>query len=375
MFLFVLLSIANAIETKPTLIVLQIEKQKETFKSFISYIEQQTKNVEIVTMDDKITFESFDEFNYHSVYILAPKYNFKQISKNTMKNFIAKGGNVFFAISQAANQNVKLFTKMFKVVLGNAENVIDKKVETIQSALFPSTEITYKGISMTIPTSDAFVPLIKYGFSETEDILAAAFQSTTNGRLAIIGSVEMFNNDNFETNKQFIQPLIQWILQLHGKLELKNVQITKLDGKPDIENEGMFFTNDIVSVTFEIEETMKGETKGYVSDDVQVEYRYVTPVILDYATNMKNGKYNFTTVLPDQFGVYTIRINYTRPLLTNLYFDQVTPIRPWRHDHVDRFQPQCYPFYLAFFLMSISTIIFIFFYLNYNDEKPDMKKD
>ena len=39
------------------------------------------------------------------------------LTTDTMKNFIAKGGNVFFAISQAANQNVKLFTKMFKVVL------------------------------------------------------------------------------------------------------------------------------------------------------------------------------------------------------------------------------------------------------------------
>ena len=83
----------------------------------------------------------------------------------------------------------------------------------------------------------------------------------------------------------------------------------------------------------------------------------------------KNGLYNFTTVLPDQFGVYTIRINYTRPLMTHLYYDKVTPIRPWRHDHVERFQIQCYPFYLAFFLMSISSIMFIFFYLNYKDDK------
>ena len=244
----------------------------------------------------------------------------------------------------------------------SSENVIDKKVETIESSLFPSTEINYKGVSMTIPKAESFVPLIKYGFSDTEEILAASFQSLTNGRLAIIGSVEMFNDENYENNKKFIQPLIQWVLQLHGKLELKNVQITKLDGKPDIENEGMFFTNDTVSVRFDIEETMNGETKGYSADDVQVEYRYVTPVILDYATNMKNGTYDFTTVLPDQFGVYTIRINYTRPLLTNLYYDKVTPIRPWRHDHVERFQVQCYPFYLAFFLMSISAVIFVFFY-------------
>ena len=374
-FLFFIFSIVNAVETKPTLIILQFQKQRESYKSFISYIETQTKSVEIVEMDTKITFESFGEYNYHSVYILAPKYNFKQISKNAMKDFISKGGNVFFAISQATNQNVKLFTKMFKVIVGSSENVIDKKVETIESSLFPSTEINYKGVSMTIPKAESFVPLIKYGFSDTEEILAASFQSLTNGRLAIIGSVEMFNDENYENNKKFIQPLIQWVLQLHGKLELKNVQITKLDGKPDIENEGMFFTNDTVSVRFDIEETMNGETKGYSADDVQVEYRYVTPVILDYATNMKNGTYDFTTVLPDQFGVYTIRINYTRPLLTNLYYDKVTPIRPWRHDHVERFQVQCYPFYLAFFLMSISAVIFVFFYLNYTEEKVEQKEE
>ena len=195
---FFILSIVNAAETKPTLIILQFQKQRETYKSFISSIESQVKSVEIVEMDTQITFESFGEFNYHSVYILAPKYNFKQISKNTMKDFIGKGGNVFFTVSQASNQNVKLFTKMFKIVLGNTNNVIEKKIETIDSSLFPTTEIDFKGISMTIPESDAFVPLIKYGFSDTEEILATTFQSLTNGRLAIIGSVEMFNDDHFE---------------------------------------------------------------------------------------------------------------------------------------------------------------------------------
>ena len=81
MLLFFIMSIVNAQETKPTLVILQIEKQRETYKTFIEMIKTQRENVEVVEMDAQITFESYGEFNYHSVYILAPKYNFKQMSR------------------------------------------------------------------------------------------------------------------------------------------------------------------------------------------------------------------------------------------------------------------------------------------------------
>lgn len=370
-FLFFILCISNVYANKPTLLILQFEKQRELFQSFITLLQSQGKTIEVVIMDDEITFESYGEYNYESVYVLAPKYSFKQISKNDFKKFISNGGNVFFTVSQVSTSNVKSFLQLFKVTLGNNEKHIEKNVKIEKNNLFPETEVFFRGVPMEIPTSNAMIPLIKDGNGKTSGILAFAFQGMTNGRLSVISSVDMFNDVNFEMNKKFIVPLIQWVMHKHGELELKNVQFTKLDGKPDIENEGMYFTNDTISVTFEIEETMNGKTSKYLADDVQVEYRYVTPVILDYATHDSTGLYNFTTVLPDQFGVYTVRINYTRPLLTNLYFDQVTPIRPWRHDHIERFQKQCYPFYLAFIMMSLSTVLFVAIYLNYENDKPN----
>ncbi|EDR29701.1 dolichyl-diphosphooligosaccharide--protein glycosyltransferase, putative [Entamoeba dispar SAW760] len=370
LFFFIIFSFAH--ETKPILLVLQFQKQIDSFSQLISMLKNEGKLVETVDMDTPIVFESYGEFNYETVYILAPKYNFVHIKKQTLKSFIAKGGSVFMAYSPVYTKETKSFLELFKVKLSPSTNIIENNISTISNSLFPMTTIYYRGISFTLPDSNAFVPLLK---STSNDILSFTFQSLTNGRLAILGSIDMLNNNYFEKNKQFIQPLLQWSMNIHGKLQLKNIQIIKIDGVPDIENEGMFFTNDTVTVSFDIEQTMNGIVSGYIADDVQVEYRYVTPVILDFAQNLKNGSYSFTTVLPDQFGVYTIKINYTRPLLSSLHFEKVTPIRPWRHDHVARFQYQCYPFYLAFFGMLISTLIFVFFYLSYKELPKNIKTD
>ncbi|ELP93965.1 dolichyl-diphosphooligosaccharide--protein glycosyltransferase, putative [Entamoeba invadens IP1] len=373
-FLLLLILQTFSQEEKPVLVILQFMNQEKSFSKFINQVKSLGKRVEVVDMDTNVQFESYDEFNYDSVYILAPKYTFKSITAHQLKRYVGAGGNVFFAISQVYTSSVKSFLSTFKVT---PEDATQGDFTTIKNALFKETTVAFKGVSLEIPKTPAFVSLLSENtlnskYSNKQHSLVFTFQSLANGRLVISGSVELFSDVNFNNNSDFVIPLIQWAMQEHGKLILKNVQITKIAGAPDVENEGMFFINDTVSVSFDISQKVGGVLTEYNADDVMVEYRFVTPVISNYAQNLKNGSYVFTTVLPDRFGVYTILINYTKPLLSRLEFNKVTPIRPFRHDHVERFQTQCMPFYLAYFSMSVSTVIFVFFYLNY---KENPKRD
>ncbi|KAL7720863.1 Dolichyl-diphosphooligosaccharide--protein glycosyltransferase 48 kDa subunit [Entamoeba marina] len=365
---------------QPILVILQFKKQEESYSQFINAIKNEGRLVRVIDMDTPVTFESYGEYHYHSVFILAPKYPFKQITKEQLRDFVAKGRNVFISLSQVYTSPSSQFLQQFHVStsplsmhLEDSTHAVSSPIifetESMNNPIFPHKSITYKGISFELPKRKQST------LSFTKDYsLIFAFQSLTNGRLVGSGSIDMFNNTFYEHNMDCIKTLIQWTIQNHGKLILSNINIDKIDGVPDIENEGMYFINDTIKITFDINQIMNGIESGYVADDVQIEYRYVTPVIRDFALNYKNGSYEFTTVLPDQFGVYTIKLNYTRPMLSALSFEKVTPIRPQRHDHVERFQQQCYPFYLAWIGMLFSTIIFVFLYVSYK-EPATIKKD
>jgi oligosaccharyltransferase complex subunit beta len=107
-----------------------------------------------------------------------------------------------------------------------------------------------------------------------------------------------------------------------------------------------------------------GGWRPYKANDVQVEFVMLNPY--ERRTLTHDGKGNFSAIIhvPDQYGVFTFRVKYTRPGMSNLLILEQANVRAFRHDEYERFIPAAFPYYSAaiaymasFFIFSVSFLM------------------
>jgi oligosaccharyltransferase complex subunit beta len=107
----------------------------------------------------------------------------------------------------------------------------------------------------------------------------------------------------------------------------------------------------------------------FAADDVQLEFRMLDPYIRVNLKHDPNGRYYTQFKVPDVYGVFTFKIEYTRRGYGFLSSITRTPVRPFRHNEYERFIDSAYPYYASSFSMLAGLFIFSWFFLYHKEKK------
>jgi len=213
--------------------------------------------------------------------------------------------------------------------------------------------------------------------------LVSLLQARNNARVVFSGSLELFSDKFFNSpvqrhtadgkakkfdksgNEQFVKQLATWAFQERGILRTKSVSHHVVGHNASL---AVYTIKDNVQYTIEIEEWNGKKWVPYVADDVQFEFRMLDPYVRQPLKQDGKGKFSITFILPDIYGVFTFKVEYTRRGYGFLTSITRVPVRPFRHNEYERFIQSAYPYYTGAFSMLVGLFLFSWFFLYHQDK-------
>jgi oligosaccharyltransferase complex subunit beta len=204
--------------------------------------------------------------------------------------------------------------------------------------------------------------------------LISTLQARNNARILVVGSLAFFSDRFFTApvhkvvgtekkswevsgNAPLAYALTAWTLHEHGVLRVSNVTHHR---KGESLPSAVYRIKDELVYEVDLEEwdSVTETWKPYVADDVQVEYVRLDPHIRTTLVPVRNkpGHYVAAFQIPDVYGIFSIKLNYTRLGYTAIYHVTTTPVRPFRHNEFERFIDSAYPYYAS----AISMVVGVF---------------
>lgn len=265
--------------------------------------------------------------------------------------------------------------------------------------------------------------------------LVSAMQGLNNARITVVGSIESLEDKWFKAsvksnmaqhkvstvNREFAQQISAWTFQERGVLKVNSAQHYLDDKKailsPHMINESLglnprvyrvssdvvcsifrlcsFFSrdtplpNDSQVFNIELSEYDHDHWAPFAltsSDALQMEFCMLPPYYrLDLApvsSTANSTTYNTRFTLPDQFGIFSFRINYKRPFLSNIEEKHEVTVRHVAHDENARsFTIRgAWPWITGLWTTIASFVIFSMVWLYSappakKDEEEDAKKE
>nr|CAD7462651.1 unnamed protein product [Timema tahoe] len=190
-------------------------------------------------------------------------------------------------------------------------------------------------------------------------LLIAALQARNNARVVFSGSLYFFSDEAFTSpvqkalggkkydisgNQQVATSLSQWVFKEHGVLRVKSVSHSKVGEKAppqaytimdnavllgqSLLETSSLFCNKLggeggillpVVYTIEIEILDKGKWVPYNADDVQLEFVRIDPFVRTTLKRKPGGKYEAHFKIPDVYGVFQFKVDYSRIGYTRLF--------------------------------------------------------
>lgn len=171
-----------------------------------------------------------------------------------------------------------------------------------------------------------------------QSFLAVGFQALNKARMTWIGSYSLLTDE-----------LIKWTFQKKAVLKLQYTEHFNLD-KPEILNPKIYRIKDQIVYTVGLSELKDGKWIPYVKqddDEVQLSFEMLDPyyrlnlVGLGEASSKPDGELdtyiylvNFT--IPDQHGIFTLNLDYKRPLLSYVEKKETVTVRHLANDEYKR---------------------------------------
>jgi oligosaccharyltransferase complex subunit beta len=107
--------------------------------------------------------------------------------------------------------------------------------------------------------------------------------------------------------------------------------------------------------------------------DVQLEVTMLDPYIRRTLAADLNGVLKSKFMLPDHYGIFTLRVDYQRLGYSYLKVEETIQLRPFRHDQYPRFISQAYPYYFNIFSMMVACFVFTLVFLFYQPKQHGAK--
>ncbi|KDB24914.1 hypothetical protein H109_03243 [Trichophyton interdigitale MR816] len=191
--------------------------------------------------------------------------------------------------------------------------------------------------------------------------LATAMQARNSARVTVLGSVDSLKDEWFNAkvqapkgekvetaNKQFAQQLTAWTFQETGVVKVTRVE-HHLNEKGDIEsgpkelNPSIYRIKNDVTFTIELSEYSYDQWIPYWTaeeDAIQLEFTMLSPfhrLNLQPVDRTEHAAiYRTSFTLPDQHGIFSFRVNYKRPFITNIEEKHEVTVRHFAHDEWPR---------------------------------------
>lgn len=352
------------------------------------------------------------------------------IKVSTITEFIDGGGNVLIAADSnigepirelASECGVEFDEENTMVIDHHHFDVSDKgshtKIVSCTESLVksknivgePKAPILFRGIGMSLDSENPLVLNIlhasktAYSFFPDEEIkeyplavgsstvLIAGLQARNNARVVFSGSLDLFSDEYFHSavkeavdnsaklhirsgNQLLVESLSKWVFQEQGVLRARDVIHHK---QGETEAPAAYTVTDMVHYSIIIEELQRdGSWRPYKGTDVQMEFVRIDPFVrIALKGDSKTGRFSADFKLPDVYGVFQFKVDYTRLGWTFLSSSTQVSVRPLQHTQYERFIWSAFPYYASAFSMMIGVVLFSFVFLYHKSDGAKKKTE
>ncbi|XP_043268270.1 dolichyl-diphosphooligosaccharide--protein glycosyltransferase 48 kDa subunit [Venturia canescens] len=406
----------------PTLVLLDNLAIKETHSIFFKSLQDRNYFLTFKLADDaNLVLSKYGEFLYKHLIIFAPGVEEfgGALNVKAITDFIDGGGNVLITGSSQIGEVLReLATECgfecdeegtsvidhmaydssdaghHTTIVADPSNLIDAPVIVGDKNVAP---LLYRGTGLIADSDNPLVlrlltasstaysynpdlPVKEYPHAVGKNtLLIAALQARNNARVLFSGSLYFFSDEAFTSpvqktqggrryeksgNEEVAKSIAQWTFKENGVIRVSSVHHHRI-GEP--QPPAAYTIMDDVLYTIEVEKLFGGKWVPYEANDLQLEFVRIDPFVRMTMKHVGNGRYEAKFKIPDVYGVYQFKVDYTRIGLTHLYSSTQVSVRPVQHTQYERFIPSAYPYYVSAFSMMGGVFLFSLVFLHYKE--------
>ncbi|XP_046460235.1 dolichyl-diphosphooligosaccharide--protein glycosyltransferase 48 kDa subunit-like isoform X1 [Daphnia pulex] len=218
-------------------------------------------------------------------------------------------------------------------------------------------------------------------------VLIAALQARNNARVVVSGSLDFFSDEFFSSpvqkalqggqkypksgNQELSDSLTKWVFKEEGVLRVGKVSHHKA-GEKDAPQYYTIMENMVYEI--EIEKLAKDKWVPFDAKDIQLEFVRIDPFVRTVLQSGTDGVFRTEFKIPDVYGVYQLKVDYTRVGYTFLNSATQVSVRPLEHTQYERFIVSAFPYYASAFSMMGGVFLFSILFLHYRTNEETKKK-
>nr|CAG4640832.1 EOG090X05EE [Eulimnadia texana] len=407
---------------KETLVLLDSLAIRETHSVFFKTLSDRGYKLTFKLADDSsLVLSKYGEYLYENLVVFSPSVEEfgGELSVEAVSKFIDNGGNLLVAGSANSGDVIREIAAEcgFEVdeegaavidhlnydandqgkhtlIVANPDDLI--KAETIVGTK-KVNPLLYRGTGIIADRENPLVLDVltasstAYSYKPDQPIdefphavgkktlLIAALQARNNARVVFSGSLDFFSDEFFSAsvqkvlggkkfeksgNQDLTEALTRWVFKEEGVLRVGNIT----HHKKGEQNPPQFYTIlEEVVYSIEVEKLEKGVWVPFDAKDVQLEFVRIDPFVRTTLQPGSDGRLTATFKIPDVYGVYQFKVDYTRVGYTFLHSATQVSVRPLEHTQYERFIVSAYPYYVSAFSMMGGLFIFSLIFLHYRE--------
>ncbi|XP_001608116.1 dolichyl-diphosphooligosaccharide--protein glycosyltransferase 48 kDa subunit [Nasonia vitripennis] len=407
----------------PTLVLLDNLAIKETHSIFFKILQDSGYTLSFKLADDaNLLLSKYGEYLYKHLIIFAPTVEEfgGSMSVEAITDFIDGGGNVLVAGSSQSGDALRDLasecgfeideegatvidhmnydisdTGRHTKIVADPSNLIDASVivgsRNVPPLLYQGTGLIADSdnplvLKLLTASSSAYTynteqPVKEYPHAVGKNtLLIAALQARNNARVLFSGSLYFFSDEAFTSpvrkaqdgkkhevsgNKAVAEAMARWVFKENGVIRVSFVHHHK-EGEAQPPAAYTIMENVVYSIN--VEKLSGDKWVPFVADDLQLEFVRIDPFVRTTMKHVSNGRYEARFKIPDVYGVYQFKVDYTRIGLTHLYSTTQVSVRPLEHTQYERFIPSAYPYYVSAFSMMGGVFLFSIVFLHFKDD-------
>lgn len=389
-------------KSRRLLVVLKDTSQSESLSKLFSSLRDKNFDLNVRTADEgRLSLTADGEYTYDGVVLLCPTVA-RAIPVDDLTAFLDAGHDVFVAGGPGFSEYTRNVAKVLGVDMGatgamyldhTAKNrwaLAGGHVESARLFGKTGTRIHFRGPPATLFKDNELVDSVVWGAPHaygakkadmrvtsplrsvgSQIVLGATLSTRSESRGVYWGSIDALTDEAPDATS--LHYFVAWTFGHRGVIKVKTASHSR---------EGESTPSDVYRVKDRIDFGMRvlewnGDAKlwlPYVADDMQVELIMLDAWVRARLRAGENTTMETLLQVPDQIGVYKLRVEYRRPGLSHIDWEQVVPIRPFLHNEYKRFIRQATPYYVASFSMLVGVLI-LGVVLLYGDGENSGKRD
>ena len=177
-------------------------------------------------------------------------------------------------------------------------------------------------------------------------------------------------------NRGLAEFLAKWVTQKEGALKLENPRHHHVN---QTQQHGIYRIKDDLVFEVDVYQRDPKDSSKWIPaslKDAQFEVIMLDPYIrmpLSPPASSKSPTHSARFTLPDHYGVFTFKFEYTRRGVSYLHHSETVQVKPFRHDQYPRYLTAAYPYYVASYTMMAGFFVLSAVLLFHRDTSVKLK--